>query len=529
MSGFTPYWILAFLGSLIFSMLVLQYEFWPFWALPSPLTFHNVKNHGGSENCQGTKNKRKQRQQHKTDRKKTTKKDTGGGTKNIVRVLWWKRRRLASAQAAFVVCVFFCCFCYFFCFCCFVFVCFVSCFCCRFQVADRASASSCFLHLLLLSLLLLSMLLLLFLLLCCSCCCGSPTVEKPIFACFRLSKMFVPFFLLFVLLCCCCLVLFVLLFPVVFFTLFVVLIFCASSFLCCCFLLLCVAAFCCFCGCFLVTNRWIPLLPLLTFQNVKNKLTMMRQLWLPKMSRTFFVPQKKHFVPWEAHPLTVPAVEVRLNGQTWNVAAASSSAADAKCQPTGVRVPSSWPSCSRIQFSTNDNCRIVYVLWSTKTSPSCCLVSCVGIAVRSSDVSLLPWKMQLDDNVDRCDHGQDVIKRQHVRITGRPRDMTICSANSPMWRWKALTTTKHNAENGGWAKARCSQCIHSKCKGICDFWKKKKKDRQAAQSGASEQQSEFCLLQQTVWCSVCSCVCVFVIVSSIERRWPHEIGFDAQF
>ena len=31
MSGFTPYWILAFLGSLIFSMLLLHYEFWPFW------------------------------------------------------------------------------------------------------------------------------------------------------------------------------------------------------------------------------------------------------------------------------------------------------------------------------------------------------------------------------------------------------------------------------------------------------------------------------------------------------------------
>ena len=66
--------------------------FWPFFGLPSPLTFHNVKNHGGKENSQGTKNKRKQRKQHKTNRKKTTKNDTGG-TNNIVRVFWWKRRR----------------------------------------------------------------------------------------------------------------------------------------------------------------------------------------------------------------------------------------------------------------------------------------------------------------------------------------------------------------------------------------------------------------------------------------------------
>ena len=55
---------------------------------PSPLTFHNVKNHGGRENCQGTKNKRKQRKQHKTNRKKTTKKDTWGGKNKIVRVFW---------------------------------------------------------------------------------------------------------------------------------------------------------------------------------------------------------------------------------------------------------------------------------------------------------------------------------------------------------------------------------------------------------------------------------------------------------
>ena len=35
--------------------------------------------------------------------------------------------------------------------------------------------------------------------------------------------------------------------------------------------------------------------------------------------------------------------------------------------------------------------------------------------------------------------------------------------------------------------------------------------------------------KQTVWCCVCSCVCVFAIVFSIERWWPYEIGFDAQF
>ena len=58
-------------------------DFWPFLGLPSPLTFHNVNNHGGSENCQGTKNKRKQRKQHKTNRKKTTKKDTGGTNKKV--------------------------------------------------------------------------------------------------------------------------------------------------------------------------------------------------------------------------------------------------------------------------------------------------------------------------------------------------------------------------------------------------------------------------------------------------------------
>ena len=56
------------------------------WASPSPLTFHNVNNHGGSENCQGMKNSRKQRKQHKTNRNKTTKKDTGSGTHNKVRV-----------------------------------------------------------------------------------------------------------------------------------------------------------------------------------------------------------------------------------------------------------------------------------------------------------------------------------------------------------------------------------------------------------------------------------------------------------
>ena len=63
-------------------------NFGHFWApLPSPLTFHNVNNHGGKENCKGTKNKRKQRKQHKTNRNKT-KKDTGGGTNKRVRVFF---------------------------------------------------------------------------------------------------------------------------------------------------------------------------------------------------------------------------------------------------------------------------------------------------------------------------------------------------------------------------------------------------------------------------------------------------------
>ena len=36
-----------FLGSLIFSMFLPHNELWPFLGPPSPLTFHNVKNHGG--------------------------------------------------------------------------------------------------------------------------------------------------------------------------------------------------------------------------------------------------------------------------------------------------------------------------------------------------------------------------------------------------------------------------------------------------------------------------------------------------
>ena len=45
-------------------------NFGHFWAPPSTLTFHNVKNHGGvvqkesQEELPGTKNKRKQRKQH---------------------------------------------------------------------------------------------------------------------------------------------------------------------------------------------------------------------------------------------------------------------------------------------------------------------------------------------------------------------------------------------------------------------------------------------------------------------------------
>ena len=46
MSGFTQYGIWAFLGPIIFSMFLPQNEFWPFLGPSSPLTFHNVKNHG---------------------------------------------------------------------------------------------------------------------------------------------------------------------------------------------------------------------------------------------------------------------------------------------------------------------------------------------------------------------------------------------------------------------------------------------------------------------------------------------------
>ena len=85
MSGFTPSCILAILGS-----------------SPSLLTFHNVNNHGGRENCQGTKNKRKQRkQQHKTNRKKTTKKHTGG-TNNIVRFFFFGENVACEGRRRFL-------------------------------------------------------------------------------------------------------------------------------------------------------------------------------------------------------------------------------------------------------------------------------------------------------------------------------------------------------------------------------------------------------------------------------------------
>ena len=60
-------------------------HFWP----PSPLTFHNVKNHGGGaqkesqKELPGTKNKSNK---ENGTRHETTKKDTGGGTNNLVRV-----------------------------------------------------------------------------------------------------------------------------------------------------------------------------------------------------------------------------------------------------------------------------------------------------------------------------------------------------------------------------------------------------------------------------------------------------------
>ena len=47
----------------------LHDAFWPFFGLPSPLTFHDVNNHGGRENCQGTKNKRKRQTERKQQRK----------------------------------------------------------------------------------------------------------------------------------------------------------------------------------------------------------------------------------------------------------------------------------------------------------------------------------------------------------------------------------------------------------------------------------------------------------------------------
>ena len=62
MSGFTHIEFWPFLGLLIFSMLLHHNEFLPFLGPPpSPLTFHNVKNHGGGgadqEELPGTKNK----------------------------------------------------------------------------------------------------------------------------------------------------------------------------------------------------------------------------------------------------------------------------------------------------------------------------------------------------------------------------------------------------------------------------------------------------------------------------------------
>ena len=71
-------------------------NFGPFLAPPSPLTFHNVKNHGGGgAHAEGepggiAKNQEQKKTTHqrktKTNRNKTTKKDTGGRTNNTVRV-----------------------------------------------------------------------------------------------------------------------------------------------------------------------------------------------------------------------------------------------------------------------------------------------------------------------------------------------------------------------------------------------------------------------------------------------------------
>ena len=48
MSGLPHIEFLPFLGSFVFSMFSPQNEFLPFFGpSPSPLTFHNVKNHGG--------------------------------------------------------------------------------------------------------------------------------------------------------------------------------------------------------------------------------------------------------------------------------------------------------------------------------------------------------------------------------------------------------------------------------------------------------------------------------------------------
>ena len=83
------FWL--FLGFLIFSMFSPGNEFWPFLAPPSPLTFHDVKNHG-SGSAEGepgriarNEEQKKQRKRHKTNRNKTTKKDRVGPT-NLVRV-----------------------------------------------------------------------------------------------------------------------------------------------------------------------------------------------------------------------------------------------------------------------------------------------------------------------------------------------------------------------------------------------------------------------------------------------------------
>ena len=62
-------------------------EFWPFWGAPSPVTFHNARNHGGGQEGEPGGIAREQRTKEnkanntkrktKTNRNKTTKKDTG--------------------------------------------------------------------------------------------------------------------------------------------------------------------------------------------------------------------------------------------------------------------------------------------------------------------------------------------------------------------------------------------------------------------------------------------------------------------